>query len=245
MITITTEGSRIVLDAPYHPNMPKRARALGGRFDGVSKTWSFDVRDEERVRAMARDIYGTDGSTAVELVTVRVNLDVYPHERQTMFFAGRKIAHRPGRDYSVRLGDGVVVVEGGFPGSGGSMKNPALSPKDGTVLEIRDLPRTAVEAEMAKYGGIEIVEESGPSVEELLAERERLLARLAEIDQLLPEPEGVETSTREAAQALGVSVRTVQRWAQAGKVQARKDDRGRWIVTITVPDSGRDDDAQE
>lgn len=73
-----------------------------------------------------------------------------------------------------------------------------------------------------------------PTESELLAEREALLARVAEIDALLPEPEGTEMSTRQAAAALSVSVRTVQRWAATGKVQAAKDSHGRWIITITV-----------
>lgn len=71
-----------------------------------------------------------------------------------------------------------------------------------------------------------------PGTDALLAERAELLARLAEIDALLPEPEGVEADTRTAAAVLGVSVRTVQRWAAQGKVTARKDG-GQWIVTIT------------
>ncbi len=75
---------------------------------------------------------------------------------------------------------------------------------------------------------------SEPDIDALLAERERLLARIAEIDAILPEPEGVEMSTRQAAQALGVSVRTVQRWAQAGKVNAAKDSQGRWTITIII-----------
>ena len=73
-----------------------------------------------------------------------------------------------------------------------------------------------------------------PDIDALLAEREQLLARLAEIDALLPEPEGTEMSTREAAQALGVSVRTVQRWAAQGKVDATKDTGGRWVITIVI-----------
>lgn len=70
-------------------------------------------------------------------------------------------------------------------------------------------------------------------IDALLAEREELLARIAEIDALLPEPDGTEVDTRHAAQALGVSVRTVQRWAAQGKVAAVKTD-GRWVVTITI-----------
>jgi len=80
-----------------------------------------------------------------------------------------------------------------------------------------------------------------PSVDELRAERERLLARLAEIEAMLPEPEGVEVDTRKAAEVLGISVRTVQRWVAAGKVAARKIN-GRWVITITITDKEDVDD---
>lgn len=45
-------------------------------------------------------------------------------------------------------------------------------------------------------------------------------------------PALVELTTAQAAEALGVSVRTVQRRAQAGRLAGRKDSRGRWIVTL-------------
>lgn len=41
-----------------------------------------------------------------------------------------------------------------------------------------------------------------------------------------------EVNASEAAKHLGVSVRTVQRRAQRGLITARKDSRGRWIVTL-------------
>ena len=53
------------------------------------------------------------------------------------------IAERRGRDEAVRLGDGVVIVEGRFGRSGGSAKYPALAP-DGVVLEVRDVPASLV-----------------------------------------------------------------------------------------------------
>ncbi|HET8684960.1 MAG TPA: helix-turn-helix domain-containing protein, partial [Micromonosporaceae bacterium] len=100
------------------------------------------------------------------------------------------------------------------------VKHWRLGPESGWALAVRD----EVAALMAQPA----------SVDELLAERERLLARLAEIDAQLPEPAGVEVDTRAAAQALGVSVRTVQRWAATGKVAASKDAAGRWVITITI-----------
>jgi hypothetical protein len=45
-------------------------------------------------------------------------------------------------------------------------------------------------------------------------------------------PKTIEASARDAAVALGVSVRTVQRRAAAGTLTARKDDRGYWVITL-------------
>lgn len=104
-----------------------------------------------------------------------------------------------------------------------------LGPQGGWALHVRD----KIADHMAATS-----QPSVPSVDELLAEREALLARIAEIDTMLPEPEGTEVNTRQAASALGVSVRTVQRWAAAGKVTAVKDDAGRWVITITITQQG-------
>lgn len=41
-----------------------------------------------------------------------------------------------------------------------------------------------------------------------------------------------EITARQAAEKLDVSVRTVQRHAKQGKLTARKDDRGRWVITL-------------
>lgn len=102
-----------------------------------------------------------------------------------------------------------------------------LDAAPGWALHVRDQVADYMEAKPEPEPAV-------PSVDDLLAEREQLLARLAEIDAMLPEPEGTEVSTRQAAQALGVSVRTVQRWAATGKVQAVKDQAGRWVITITI-----------
>ncbi|MCO6011560.1 helix-turn-helix domain-containing protein [Actinoallomurus purpureus] len=229
----TTEG-RTYLTSPYNPAVPAKAKAIGGRWDGGRKAWHFDARDEDRVAALAREIYGTDGRAPEgDLVTVRVKL--VDHEGSKwdnhVEFAGRRIAERPGRDMPVRFAANVVLVEGTLPSSGGSMRYPNIDAGDDAIVEIRDLPRSALSVE--SENSYEIVDQA-VDVDALLAERERLLARVAEIDALLPEPEGTEITTREAAAALGVSVRTVQRWAAAGKVQAHKDDAGRWVITITI-----------
>lgn len=44
---------------------------------------------------------------------------------------------------------------------------------------------------------------------------------------------GIQVTTREVAAAHGVSLRTAQRWAKAGKLNAAKV-AGRWAITLTA-----------
>ena len=41
-----------------------------------------------------------------------------------------------------------------------------------------------------------------------------------------------ELTAAQAAQELGVSIRTVRRWAVTGKINARKDARGHWVIIL-------------
>lgn len=52
---------RIAVSSPYHPHFPARARSLGGIWDAKRRVWVFDAADDDRVRSLCREIYGTDG----------------------------------------------------------------------------------------------------------------------------------------------------------------------------------------
>lgn len=141
-IQITTSGGRLTVKAPFHPAFPKQARNLDGNFDRQTETWVFDPRDEQRVRDLLMQIYGTDGTAGAETVTARVDLHQAIGQRRIdeFWLFGRRIASRRERDAPVRLGEGVVLLSGGFPSSGGSRANVDLEPQDGTVVEVRDVP---------------------------------------------------------------------------------------------------------
>lgn len=183
---------RLRVRTPFHPAFPAKANLLGGNWKGADKEWSFDPRDEQRVRDLCKQIYGTDG-TVTDLVSVRVTMDKMPVCDQ-LWLCGRMIAERRGRDEQVRLGDGVVVIAGGFPGSGGSHNNPSLSPRAGTVVEVRDAGREIAEKEQQRHGAeaIEIIA-AGPvpmsetgikaKLAELLARREELQKELDFIEE--------------------------------------------------------------
>ena len=143
-----TNGTEwIKLQSPYHPELPSKAKRIGGKWSSEYRAWYFDKRDEERVRQLAQEIYGTRGEgEKVDVVTVRVNLDnVEGAKGSSLFLFGHEIASRKYRDSKVRLGRGVIILEGGFPDSGGSNRNPSLEPEKGTILEIRDVPLSLVQ----------------------------------------------------------------------------------------------------
>ena len=59
-VSIVEQRGRIVVGTPYHPNFPARARLLGGDWDALRHVWIFDAREDDRVRSLCREIYGTD-----------------------------------------------------------------------------------------------------------------------------------------------------------------------------------------
>lgn len=200
-ITITgNDAGKITVRTPYNPTFPARARNMGGKWSGTSTAWVFDARDEQRVRDLCIDIFGTDG-TATDLATVRIDAATWYRigndqgDEKEMYFAGRKIASRQTRDSSVQLGEGVIVISGKFPGSGGSMKYPGLAveSRDGVVLEVRDVPagHYDVSREDREAVGVTLISTSKVTdetdVEALRTERATLVARIAEIDALLSE----------------------------------------------------------
>ena len=144
-IKVETQGERLVVQAPFHPDLPAKSRDLGGRWDARQTAWTFDVRDEAAVREMLVSIFGTDGSP-VETTTVLHQVTSTEAAAPQLWLYGRKIAERLTRDSRVRLGEGVRYVNSGetFPSRGGSTKYPALEGA-GIVLEIRDVPVTLVE----------------------------------------------------------------------------------------------------
>ena len=179
----------ILVRTQYHPALPARARKIGGKWDAHKKMWKFDIRDEGRVEELYRAIYGhwdTDGKPAADAVTVQVEyLDNYYEYCAGIFFGGRQVARATGRDSGAKLGNGVVLLDGKV-GSGGSRKNWKTYIDAGTIVEIKDIPMAAVQAEIDNNDGeYEITIIGDINVSALTEEKNRLLARIAEIDTIL------------------------------------------------------------
>lgn len=182
-ITIETAGNHAYLVAPYSPAANDDYKATGGRWDRDRRAWRFDVRDIEKVRAVVREHFGYDDQ-ATEGVDVRVTLSgTYGRGAECRYF-GRVLAERTERDRPVRLGRDVVLAEGRFERSAGSVKSPAVGDVDGIVLEVRNVPAGHADLELDE---VEVIETGGVDRDALQAERAKLEARLAEIRTLLGE----------------------------------------------------------
>src|SRR5215471_16761676 len=60
-VSLVEQDGRIAVSSPYHPHFPAKARSLGGVWDAARRVWLFDAADHERVRALCREVYGSDG----------------------------------------------------------------------------------------------------------------------------------------------------------------------------------------
>lgn len=154
-VEITEEAGRIFVKSPYNGDFVSFAKRLKGRFgNGV---WTLDARDKARVAKRCLEIYGAAGEE-VEVVTVKLTFGSDSDYGLQCYAFGRPIARASGRDSGARTDDGVLLLAGGF-GSGGSMKNPTLTVREGTTVLVRDVPRRAVEAafQTGKWSNMEVV----------------------------------------------------------------------------------------
>jgi hypothetical protein len=190
-VTVQTseDGSKILVKAPFNPEFNAKAKNHGGRWDTSQRAWVFDVRVETPVRETLRIVYGTDSETYAS-ATVTIDAKEWwgkdeVGDNASMYFAGRKILARRYRDSPIELCDGVTLIEGSFKQRGGSTRYPSLDLDYDTIIQVFDVPlgHPDLEADCVKI--LEIKEIQTIDLQALKSERERLSARLAEIDAIL------------------------------------------------------------
>ena len=191
-VKITTTSTQVRVESPYNAQFVASSRALCGKW--ASPCWAFDIRDEDRVRALCLQHYGEDGRPC-ERVTLRAFfLPGIGAFGDSIYLAGRVIASAFGRDSGAKLGAGVVLLSGGF-GSGGSAKNwkTVTNSEEGATVLVRDVPRSIADRLMAPGGldgeraDIVTIEPELPVIDraKLAEERAILVARIAEIDAVM------------------------------------------------------------
>lgn len=142
---IENRDGKLYLSADYYPPANPIYRKLGGKWNSVSRQWVFDARIEKELKTELQKLFGTG-----RLYTVHYK--IVPENAPTELCKfGRVLASRRFRDAKVKLGDGVVIVNGEFPASAGSSRYPRLLGSGGEVtLKIFDVPESLID-EQDKY----------------------------------------------------------------------------------------------
>jgi hypothetical protein len=174
----------VTVRAPYNNHFVYAAKKLGGRWD--SESWRFDRRDADAVKKLCLEWYGTDG-TITDQCTLRVTYDEMVATRnETISICGRSIV-RSTENVDTHWCDGVICLGGGFGGEIRGGKYDKIYIVSGTVLLVRDFPRGKAGALAAKAPQKYSIDTEPTDEESLNCERQRLVARLAEIEALLAE----------------------------------------------------------
>lgn len=185
----TTDGMAEVY-TPYSAEfVAALKRQIGGaRWNNSKKCWTVPEEALDAVREIIKSVYGyTDVEDAGRLCTVVLRTtDIVKGERGPVSLFNRPVARAYGRDSGATVCDGVVFKEGA-PESWGSVKWWYTVIPEGCVFEMHHVPEKAIEKESLSpdYEILSITPEEDDSRKKLLEERERLLARLAEIDKEL------------------------------------------------------------
>ncbi|MBS9405356.1 hypothetical protein KG088_17230 [Halomonas sp. TRM85114] len=184
------DDKTISVECPYHPDAIDMFRTTGGKFN---KLWIFDARDEDRVKDILVDVFGTHDSEQCETIDIQMAFEEDDYAaKEALYYAGRQVARAMGRDSGAKLGDGVVVIEGRAPRSGGSAKNWTTVISAGTVLEIRDIPKPAADELINNPPEgvvVSLVRGASISMESLQLRRAELLSELADTESLIASKE--------------------------------------------------------
>lgn len=142
-------ADEIVVYSPYSSVFVSKARDIGGKWNSTKRAWVFDARLQERVSAILYSIYGHDGINLSNLVDVQLTYDDLEKVCSPFFKYGALVAAASGRDSGAKLGDGVLVLKGGFD-SGGSMKYWKTKSLPNTVIILKQVPQEAIEKDENK-----------------------------------------------------------------------------------------------
>ena len=190
-IQISRTEKNISVQSDYNRVFVELARNLAGKWNETSKAWVFDIRDEADVLEACYLAYGEDGFRQ-KFCDIKMTLPSgMESEDHTLILFGRRIATAFSTSGPVKWASPVVVKTGAIVCSR-RYRDEIVEVEAGTTIILRDLSRPLVDKCIAEnaYGDavIEILPDTRDCVRaNLMAERDALLARLTEINQLLGE----------------------------------------------------------
>ena len=184
---ITTNNGVANIYTPYNADFVAKIKNIGGRkWNAAEKCWTIPESEIETARKYMTEVFGeTDQADEGERISVRIrfNKDT-EEERKGITIFGKEIAKAWGRDSGARPGEDATV-ESGTITSGGSRNHWTTKIEEGTVIKLRNIPEAALQIESVYDITVERIEDAPIDRTALEQEKEKLLARLEEIEKLL------------------------------------------------------------
>jgi len=173
---------------PYNRDFVTAIKGVGSaRWSADSRAWVCREEDADAAKAILRRIYGEDGESVETRYTVKIRLtEDLRGDRAPVVYMGKQLASARGRDTGARVGEDVILEKGSVI-SGGSRANWESIAREGAEFSLKHVGQELIDEKMEGVEVLSIEEETEIDKEALMAEKERLTARIAEIDKMLAE----------------------------------------------------------
>ena len=188
-ITLNDDKTLAYIESPYNAEFISKIKTIGAaRWNPSKKAWQIPVEHIDLARSMMRQIYGKcDLPENIKYVTVELHFDEECRSSSCapISIFQKEIARARGRDTGAIVGDDVIFTEG-KPTSGGSRANYITIIPAGSIAIVYSIPETLLDSELPDGVTYKIIQDNKiQDHKSLIIEREKLLARLEEINKIL------------------------------------------------------------
>ena len=196
MIKLSQTADSVAVKSPYDSDFVAAARSIGGKWDREQGLWVFPSNLIDEVRQIMMANYHTTGESPEVKLKVTVSAEISGYTAPA-YIGPVPVAQAWGRDGGAKPLNGACFIKG-KPRSGGSIKNwYTIIPEDSefTIRVPGDLAEYLINEhqdtqsiEIGYYSEDNTADKQMPSpetVDALIAERQRLMDRIAEIDNIL------------------------------------------------------------
>lgn len=188
-ISITVKDEIANIYVPYNKEFISEIKNIGSaKWNSDEKCWTVPEEYIDNVREMMVHIYGYSDISKNETVKVTVKfLEGVAETKDSVKIFGKDVSKAISRDSGARVGENVVLVSGKIE-SGGSRVYWESQVEEGTIFSLSKVNKNVFDKEKNNpLYKIEIldVKDEVERKSELIAEKEKLLSRISEIDKIL------------------------------------------------------------
>ncbi len=179
-------GERFEMYTPYSKSFISKIKTIGSaKWNPEKRCWTVKEEDQKKAKEILLSVYGEDGETAQTTYYMKFECtEDYNVWCDSARLCGKIVARATGRDSGAKVGEDVVLEKGTFT-SGGSAKNWETQIEKGAIFTLKHVPKSKIDDFDKDYFTKLSCEKEGVDADALKAEKEKLLARIAEIDKIL------------------------------------------------------------